>query len=114
MTKKTDVKLTHLQPATRRWLEYIRTKFVLQSHHLRVLVTACEMWDRSQQALEAIREHGLLIQDRFGGLKKNLAVETERSSKTLFLKAVCQLGLEDELPVEGLSKPNSLTATFLG
>ena len=35
MTKKTDVKLTHLQPATRRWFEHIRTKFVLQSHLLR-------------------------------------------------------------------------------
>jgi phage terminase small subunit len=101
--KRTEPKIDHLQSATRKWFQQICRDFALESHHLRILLVAAEMWDRSVSARDSIAEHGLMIEDRYGCLKANPACELERSSKTLFLKAVRELGLDVTEP--GESRP---------
>ena len=56
----------HLRVATRRWWESVVTEFELEPHHIRLLTLAGEAWDRTQQAREAVSEHGLTYTDRFG------------------------------------------------
>ncbi|MCA9113961.1 MAG: P27 family phage terminase small subunit [Planctomycetaceae bacterium] len=97
-TKK--LKTTHLSTATRRWYDAIEREYELESHHKRILLTAAEMWDRAAEARAAIEKTGLMVTDRYGQLKVNPAVECERSSKVLFLRAVRELGLDVEAPGE--------------
>src|SRR5438874_2185699 len=90
----------HLSVATRRWFRQVAAEFVLEPHHLKVLQSAAEAWDRCQQAREMIDKHGLLIKDRFGQPRLNPAVPVERDSRTAFLRAVRELDLDVEPPKE--------------
>src|SRR5258708_352925 len=56
----------HLRAETRRWFEHVTEEFELEQHHIRLLTLAGEAWDRCTQAREAIEEHGLTVEDRFG------------------------------------------------
>lgn len=105
MASKTTPKNDHLTAATRRWVEQICADYDLESHHLRILLTAAESWDRAATARQAIEKHGLMVKDRYGQLKTNPAAETERSSKILFLRAIRELGLDVEGPEESPRPP---------
>lgn len=94
--RKTEPKIDHLERATKIWFQQIVKDFELESHHLRVLLTAAEMWDRAASARESIKEHGVMVKDRYGTLRANPACELERSSKVLFLKSLRELGLDVE------------------
>ena len=98
---KTAPKIDHLERPTKAWFREIVKGYDLESHHLRILLAAAEMWDRSASARDAIAEHGTMVLDRYGCWKANPACEVERSSKTLFLKAIRELGLD----VEGRDEP---------
>ena len=100
----------HLEPATRVWFQQIATDFELESHHLRILLISAEMWDRAAAARESVQEHGVMVMDRYGCLKANPACEIERSSKTLFLKALRELGLDVEEPTAPRPKALSTNA----
>ena len=100
--------IDHLEPDTRVWFSQIATDFELESHHLQVLLIASEMLDRAAAARESITEHGVMILDRYGCWKSNPAVEVERSSKTLFLKSLRELGLDVEEPTS--TRPKALSA----
>ena len=58
----------HLTPETQAWVAGIREKFVLESHHDRLLILAAEAWDRSRQARAILDKDGLVTQDRHGRL----------------------------------------------
>ena len=94
MPKQPTLKTSHLRPATKKWYDSIRAEYSLESHHLRILLTAAESWDRAAQAREAIEQTGLLVLDRYGQHKVNPAVEAERSCKILFLRSIRELGLD--------------------
>jgi len=49
----------HLRPATRAWWTAAVSAYEFQPHEFRSLQTACEAWDRKEQAREAIAQHGL-------------------------------------------------------
>ena len=100
----------HLEPATRVWFQQIATDYSLESHHVRILLTAAEMWDRASAARESVQENGVMVMDRYGCLKANPACEIERSSKTLFLKSLRELGLDVEEPTAPRQKPLSTNA----
>lgn len=101
--KKNGPKIDHLERSTKAWFQQILKDYELESHHFRILLTAAEMWDRAASARESIAVNGVMIKDRYGCLKANPACELERSSKTLFLKAVRELGLDVTEP--GESRP---------
>lgn len=48
----------HLRADTAVWFGTIVAEYDLDSHHVRLLTKACEAWDRSEQAREAIAIHG--------------------------------------------------------
>ena len=98
-------KIDHLTRASEAWFRQIERDYDLESHHLRILLVAAEMWDRSASARDAIAEHGTMVLDRYNCWKANPACEVERSSKTLFLKAIRELGLDIEEPDEATRPP---------
>jgi hypothetical protein len=88
----------HLQPETRRWLREIMGEFMLESHHVRLLVLASEAWDRCNQARSAVAEHGLTFVDRFGKPCARPEVAIERDSRLAFARLLKQLELDVEPP----------------
>ena len=87
----------HLAVATRRWVEQIATDYVLESHHLRLLLLAGESWDRVTQARATVKAEGLTIDGRFGK-KIHPAVLIEKDNKILFALMIRELGLDADAP----------------
>lgn len=64
-------------------------EYELESDALLILRTACEAWDRAQQARKAIQADGLILNGR-----RHPGVDIEAASQNLFLRAMRQLGLD--------------------
>jgi len=77
----------------------------MEQHHQKLLTLACEAWDRCQQAREALAEHGLTFEDRFGQPRPRPEVAIERDSRMSFARLVRQLALEDIEPPEEVPLP---------
>ena len=72
----------------------IATRYTLEEHHLKMLTTACEAFDRQQAARTIIAAEGLTYQNRFGDPVKHPAVAVEEAAETAFLKAMRALDLD--------------------
>jgi len=74
------------------------TTYVLEAHHRRLLTLAAEAWDRTCQAREALAEHGLVFEDRFGQPHARPEVGIERDSRLAFARLLRELDLDVEPP----------------
>lgn len=99
----------HLHPETRKWWRSVVSEFFLEEHHIRLLTLAGEAWDRCTQAREAIAEHGLIFEDRYGQVKPRPEVNIERDSRLAFARLLRELDLDVEPPAEA-SRPPALPA----
>jgi phage terminase small subunit len=88
----------HLRPETRKWYAQICELFELESHHVRLLLLACECWDRVLQAREALAEHGLTYVDRFECPRPRPEVAIERDSRLAFARLLRELDLDAAAP----------------
>jgi P27 family predicted phage terminase small subunit len=98
----------HLRADTAAWFAQVIADFELDSHHVRLLQKACEAWDRSETAREAIAEHGLTYLDRFQNPKARPECAIERDSRLAFCRIVREIGLDVSPPNE--SRPTPLRA----
>lgn len=98
----------HLRPDTAAWFNAVIQDFELDQHHFRLLVKACEAWDRSEQAREGIAEHGMTYLDRFSAPHARPEVAIERDSRLAFARLVRELGLDVAPPAD--SRPPILKA----
>src|SRR5262245_65620036 len=72
----------HLGPAgAQLWADVVRQYRIGDGAGLALVTTAAECLDRLREAQEAVREHGVLIRDRYGGLKANPAIAVERGAR---------------------------------
>jgi P27 family predicted phage terminase small subunit len=90
----------HLSAQAVTWWQSVTRDFDLEPHHVHLLQAACEAWDRSQQAREAVATDGLTFKDSSGNLKANPAVAIERDARTLFARLVRELDLDAGAPAE--------------
>jgi hypothetical protein len=94
----------HLRPATAAWWEAtFRSTWMLDQHHERLLLLACEAYDRAAEAREALDEHGLTYLDRFGAPRTRPEVAVERDSRIGFARLLRDLDLDEEAPSSGLA-----------
>jgi phage terminase small subunit len=84
----------------------VLSDYVLESHHVRLLVLACETWDRGQDARQALAEHGTTYVDRFGQPRARPEVAIERDARIAFARLVRELALDVEEP--GDAKPPTI------
>jgi P27 family predicted phage terminase small subunit len=98
----------HLRPASSQWWAEVLAEYDLDSHHVRLLTKACEAFDRSEQAREAILKHGLTFEDRFGSPHARPECAIERDSRLAFARLVREIGLDVSPPTE--SRPHALKA----
>ena len=85
----------HLSRGSATFWRQVAAEYHLEPHHQRFLEAACVAWDRMVTAREAIEEHGLLLEGRYG-LKANPALAVERDARTAFVRAMRELDLDAE------------------
>jgi phage terminase small subunit len=88
-------------------------EYELEPHHVRLLTLAAESWDRCQQAREAIAEHGLTHDDRFGQPHARPEVGIERDSRIAFARLLRELALDIEGPSEESARPPRIVGAAL-
>jgi P27 family predicted phage terminase small subunit len=85
----------HLRAETKAWFDAVVGEYVFEAHHVRLLVLACEAWDRCTEAREQLARDGLTVAGREGGTKTHPCVAIERDSRAAFASLVKVLGLDD-------------------
>jgi phage terminase small subunit len=91
---------SHLEAATRRWLEGIARDFDLEAHHHRLLTLLGEAWDRGQQARRALTRHGTTYVDRFNQPRARPEVMIERDARIGFARMLRELALDVDPPAD--------------
>jgi len=84
----------------------VSAEYELEDHHLRLLTLAAEAWDRTQQAREALEEHGLTYLDRFDQPRSRPEVAIERDSRIAFARLLRELALDIEAPPDAARPPD--------
>jgi P27 family predicted phage terminase small subunit len=84
----------HLSRASKRWFRRVRADYELTEPAFRLLVAACEAWDRTVEAREAIENDGAYRADRYGQLRPHPALAVERDTRIAFARLVRELGFE--------------------
>jgi P27 family predicted phage terminase small subunit len=98
----------HLSAESCAWWREVLKDYALEGHHLRLLQSACEAWDRMQQARQALVDHGgLTFTDKHGAIKSHPCVAHERDARIAFARLVRELDLDAGAPSEG-SRPPAL------
>lgn len=103
----------HLAEPTRQWWRNLVKTYDLEAHHLRLLQSACEAWDRQQQARELLARDGLVVSGREGGLRPHPAVAIERDARIGFSRLIRELDLDTEAP-GGSARPPALKSNRKG
>ncbi len=98
----------HLRKDTAAWFRQVVADYEFESHHIRLLVKACEAFDRSEQAREAIAKHGMTYLDRFNAPRARPECAIERDSRLAFARLAREIGIEVAEPAE--SRPPALRA----
>jgi hypothetical protein len=88
----------HLKKETRRWIRKIIADYELEDHHVKILVSAGECWDRITLARECIRKVGAYGKDRFGCIRSNPGLRDERDNRIIFARLIRELNLSEEPP----------------
>jgi len=85
-----------LEPATRKWINSLKKRYVLEDYHERLLLLAGQAWDRSQQARRMIEDEGAVLADRFGQKKAHPATQIEAQAMMTFAKLLRESGIDLE------------------
>ena len=98
----------HLSPGSATWWRQVVSEFSLEPHHLRLLQSAAEAWDRMAQARDELAAHGsLTFTDNRGAIKAHPAEAIERNARIAFARLVRELDLDAGAPAER-SRPPAL------
>jgi len=102
MLKRSDLK--HLRPETKKWAREVEATWALECHQEKLLITACECWDRILLARETLENEPPFFTDRFKQPKEHPAFKLARDNQTLFARLCRELNLEPE-PSDGPRPP---------
>jgi P27 family predicted phage terminase small subunit len=86
--------ISKLSNETRRWHDEMASTWAFESHHLKLLLLACEAWDRAKEAQTAIDKEGLTYIDRWGSPHPRPEVKIKENATAQFAQIIKQLGLD--------------------
>ena len=97
---------SHLSADAKGWWKTVVVDFELEAHHLRLLQSACEAWDRMQQARTALAKHGgLTFTKANGDISTHPAIAIERDARIAFARLVRELDLDSGALAEAKRAP---------
>lgn len=92
--EKTPKPPAHLRKPTQKWFRQVVQDFDMEPHNLKLLIRACEAFDRGEAAREVIDRDGLTYTDRFGCPRARPEVAIERDSRIGFARLIRELSLD--------------------
>lgn len=97
---------SHLSEDATAWWNAVLADYDLEPHHLRLLQSAAEAWDRQQQARKALADHGgLTFVDQNGAIRSHPCVAHERDARIAFARLLRELDLDAGPPSETRRPP---------
>jgi phage terminase small subunit len=98
----------------RDWWAQVVGAYELAPHHLLLLESACRAWDRMQEARAVLAKKGLTYVDDRANIRQRPEVAIEQASHARFLRALRDLGLDDEAPrpPEPYTRPSAHRRSF--
>ena len=87
----------HLTPETQAWWRGIVSDYDLEIHHLRLLESACDAWDRMVTARAEVLRNGITVEGP-QGLKQHPCVAIERDARIAFSRILRELDLDSPVP----------------
>jgi phage terminase small subunit len=96
--------LDRLSAETLRWFKSVSTSHDLEDHKTRLLLLACQAWDRGAEARARLDAEGLTVEGR-QGVKTHPAVKIEHDSREAFARIVKQLKLDDPEKPRRVGRP---------
>ena len=91
---------SHLSADSKSWWLAIVEAFELDHHHVRLLLSCCEAWDRADTSRRRFARDGVFVTDRFGQLKSHPGVDVERKARDQFRLLLREIGLDVAPPTE--------------
>jgi P27 family predicted phage terminase small subunit len=85
---------SHLSEDAKAFFSDIAKRYELESHHIHLLVLACENLDRRSAALKRLEDEGLTILDSKGTLRCHPCTATARDAGVQFMRAMRELNLD--------------------
>ena len=104
----------HLSEPSRNWWRLCVRDYVLEAHHLRLLQSAAECWDRQQQARQILDREGITFTDDRGNVRAHPAVAIERDARVGFARVLRELDLDVEPPSSDRTAPAALRSNRRG
>jgi phage terminase small subunit len=96
----------HISNESKKWFAAVLDDYALEPHELKLLILACEAFDRATSARETIAECGAYYNDRFGSPRKHPAVSVLEAATIAFARLTRELSLTDTTPDE--NRPPSI------
>jgi P27 family predicted phage terminase small subunit len=107
LKKPTPIKPpAHLSPSSKKWFSNVLADFDLEESDVKLLILACEAYDRATSARETIAECGAYYNDRFGSPRKHPAVSVLEAATIAFARLVRELAISDSEPPSESRPPN--------
>ena len=98
----------HLRPETRAWWLSVVTGWSLEPHHIKLLTSCAESFDRAAQARQLVDRDGLTVPIASGGCRAHPAVAIERDARLTFARLLRELDLDVAPPQESARRPPTL------
>jgi phage terminase small subunit len=97
----------HLSPESQAWFAKVLEDYEgFESHHIKLLILACESWDRCQQARRELAGAGsLTFIDRWGQPRAMPQIQAEATAKISFARLLRELCLDIAPPTEKTRPP---------
>jgi P27 family predicted phage terminase small subunit len=113
MPAKTLKAPAHRTPETAAWWRSVQEDYAIEPHHAKLLVLACEAFDRCQQARALIDAQGPVVVTSDGGMKAHPAIAIERDARLAFARLLRELDLDTE-PAAERARPPALRSNRRG
>jgi P27 family predicted phage terminase small subunit len=87
---------SHLSKASQNFWKQTVAEYSLEPHHVRLLTSACEAYDRLQQARCILKHEGIMTTDRHGRRVAHPCVAIERDARLAHARLLRELDLDAE------------------
>ena len=95
----------HITGTTLEWCKSVLEHFVLEPHHVRLLILAAESWDQNVLARSVLEREGFTFLDRFDQPRPRPEVAIARDCKISFCRIVRELDLDGEVVPDSKRPP---------